>query len=49
MPDDGSCELEHLAQCYVTLKCCVGHHFLFVCDRGKHNGMHQIKIAHSSS
>ena len=39
MRDDGSCELKHVALHYMTLKCCVGWCILFVCDRGKHNGM----------
>lgn len=49
MPDDCSHELKHAAQCHVTLKCSVGQHISPVCDNGKHNGMYQNKIAHSSS
>jgi len=48
MPDNCACEMKHAAQCYVTLKCCVEQHILFVCDIGKHNGMYQNRIAHSS-
>jgi hypothetical protein len=27
---DGSCELKHVAQCHMTLKCCVGRCISFV-------------------
>jgi hypothetical protein len=41
MPDDGSCELKHVAQCYVTLNCCGGWCISVVCDIEKHNGMYK--------
>jgi len=43
MPDDGSCELKHVAQCYVTLQCGVGRRISGVCDIEKHSGMYQNK------
>jgi len=43
VPVDGSCELKHTAQYYLTLKCCVGWCILVVCDTEKHNGMYQNK------
>jgi hypothetical protein len=44
VPDVGSCELKHVAQCYVTLKYCVGRCNSFVCGIGLHNKMDQNKI-----
>jgi hypothetical protein len=32
VPDDVSCELEHVEQCYVTLECCVGWRISVVCN-----------------
>jgi hypothetical protein len=43
VPDDGSCELRHVAQYYVTLKCRVGRFTSVVGDVEKHNGIYQIK------
>jgi len=43
MPDNGSCELKHVAQCYVTLQYCVGWRISGVCGIEKHNGMYQEK------
>ena len=40
MTDNCSYELKLVAQCYVTLKCCVGQHISFACDIGKHNGIY---------
>jgi len=37
-------QLKHIAQYYVTLKCCVGLCILVVCNTEKHNGMYQNKI-----
>jgi hypothetical protein len=44
VPDDGPRGLEHVAQCYTTLKCSVGCYISFVCGKAKHNGMCQNKI-----
>lgn len=43
MPDDGSCGLKPVAQCYVTLQCCVGRRISCVCGIEKHNGIYQNK------
>lgn len=43
MPDDGSCELKHVALCYMTLKRCVVRCISVVCDIEKQNGMYPIK------
>jgi hypothetical protein len=32
MPDDGSCEMKHVALCDMAFKCCVGRCISFVCD-----------------
>ena len=39
VPVDGSCKLKHAAQCYMTLKCCVGWCILFVsvCESCDHD------------
>jgi hypothetical protein len=39
VPDNGSCKLKHVAQCYMTLKCCVGRCILFVsiCEAYDHD------------
>jgi hypothetical protein len=44
VPDDGSCELKHIAQYYVTLKCRVGQCILVLCDTEKHDEIYQNKI-----
>ena len=52
MPDDGSCKLKHVAQYYMTLKCCVGWRISVVCDVEQHsqiyqNKTHQFTLYHS--
>ena len=42
MPDDGSCEMKHVARWCVTSECCVGHCMSIVCDIEKHE-MYQNK------
>ena len=32
MPDDGLCELKYVADCHMTLKCCVGWCISLVCS-----------------
>ena len=46
MPDYGLCEIKHVAECYVTFKCCVGRCVSFVRDIEKHNGMYRNKTKH---
>jgi len=48
VPDDGTCELNHVEQCYMTLRSCVGWSITFVCDLEKHNAMYQNKIIRGS-
>jgi hypothetical protein len=43
MPDDGTCELKHVAQCHVTLQCGAGRRISGLCDIEKHSGMYQNK------
>jgi hypothetical protein len=47
VPDDGLCELKHVAQYKATLKCCVGRYISLVCTIKKHththNGMYHSK------
>jgi len=44
LSDVGSFELEHVAQCCVTLNCRVGRCNLVVYDEGKHNGLYRNEI-----
>ena len=46
MPDDVSCELKHVALCYMILKRCVVRCISFVCGVEKHNGMYPIKTGY---
>lgn len=43
MSDDGSCELRHVAQYYVTFKCRGGRCNSVVGDTEKHSGIYQNK------
>ena len=43
VPEEGSCELKHVAQCHVTLQCCAGRRISVVCDTQEHNGIYQNK------
>jgi hypothetical protein len=40
--DDNSCELLHVAQYYMRLKCCVGRLISDVCKIPTHKGMCQL-------
>ena len=44
MDDEGSCELKHVVQYIVRLKCCVGRHVSVAYEIYKYKGMYQEKL-----
>jgi len=49
VPDDGLCELKHVALYKATLKCCVGWYISVVCTSKKKKNTHTMGRYHNKT